>query len=423
MAKSFQKFLTVSATAALVATAVAPAASAEGHTFTDVNDRYDEAVSFLYANGMISGKTSTKFGTGLNLTRGDAAVILANALELDTETAPDAGFKDLNSRVKGAVNALAAEGIISGVTKDTFAPNQLLTRGAMAKFLVTSFGLEDFAEETPFTDVGGVFAPYIEALYGTGITSGKTPSKYGTYIEITRGDFANLLYNTIMFVEENIYFAVAESAAITNSKTLTVTLDEAVPQEFTAQDAADTLYLGVEYKDGTVEELIPSKATLSNDRKTLTFEHKDLAGKEGTLWIDDVELAFDHAAPVAGAGTITLEGGSAVNFDFAGKNTASATLPATNGIANLNGIVLNVADSSFTANQTVNVILKSTDVEAAKSAEGKPWGVLELKNGKWNLVDKEIYNFIPTGNYTFEAQFKDSNNNATNLTFDFKVGE
>lgn len=264
------------------------------HPFTDVGPRYEEAVSFLYALEMVNGKTATTFGTSQSLNRGDAAVILANALGLDTENAEDAGFKDLNNRVRGAVNALAAEGIISGKTADTFAPGEPLSRGAMAKFLVSGFELEEYAEKTPFTDVGGVFAPYIEALYGTGITSGKTPTSYGTHANIMRGEFANLLYNTILFVIDNEYVPYAEAVSSINSTSFSITLTEAAPEEYTAGDLWDLFYVDITLEDGSSIMVNPTSVTLSADRTLLTVEHGtyDLNGKAGTIWVDG-ELSAD----------------------------------------------------------------------------------------------------------------------------------
>ncbi|WP_108668983.1 S-layer homology domain-containing protein [Peribacillus acanthi] len=299
MFKTLKKFVATSTVALLTATAIVPTAFAAEHPFTDVNDRYEEAVSFLYENEIINGKTETSFGTSLNLTRGDAAVILANTLMLDTENAPDAGFKDLNARVKGAVNALTAEGIVSGTTKDTFSPSVPLSRGAMAKFLNLGFYLEDFATETPFTDVAGVFAPHIEALYGTEITSGKTPTKFGTYDNITRGEFANLLYKTILFVSDNMYMPIAQSANIVNPTTIEIKMDEAAIEDITAEELAELFYVDIEFKDGSTVQPTYSKATISEDRMTLTVEFAEvssLVGKAGTLYIDDLELTFDFEA-------------------------------------------------------------------------------------------------------------------------------
>ncbi|WP_338452915.1 phosphodiester glycosidase family protein [Niallia oryzisoli] len=168
--------------------------------FTDVNERYAEAVNYLHKAGIVNGFSPTEFGTYQNITRGDTAVIIARLMGYDTENAPDAGFTDLNPRVKGAVNALAARGIVSGVTSDRFAPQEPLSRGAVAKILTLTFDLTDLAVETPFTDVNGsVFEPYIEALYGAEITAGRTTTSYGTHEPIMRGDFANLLFKSFNY--------------------------------------------------------------------------------------------------------------------------------------------------------------------------------------------------------------------------------
>ncbi|MGD6854708.1 S-layer homology domain-containing protein [Bacillus infantis] len=421
MANAFQKFAAAGTTAAIAVAAVAPAASAsEFHNFKDVSSNYDEAVTFFYLADIIKGKSDTEFGTNLNLTRGDAAVIMANALDLDTKNAPDAGFTDLIPRIEGAVNALAAEGIISGKDKKTFAPNEPLSRGAMAKILVLGFGLEDFAADTPFTDAVGVFGPYIEAIYGAEITNGKTKDSFGTNLKITRGEFVNLLYKTYEAVFENMYMPLAEEVTVINSTSFTIALDEAAPEDYTAKDVYGLFYVDVELAGDFVMELKPSKLSLSADRKTLTVEHNDLAGKQGWLYVDDVETAFDFAPPSAGKGSVTLEGVTApVAFDFNGGTAASVVLPASNGNANLNAMEMTVVDS-ISATQ-VEVTLKSTDVEAAKAGEGANWGTLTLTDGKWKLIDHPKYDVIPAGNYVLEAPFTDQSNNTTTLTLNVKV--
>lgn len=292
--------MAASAVALAAVTVAAPVSASSEHTFTDVGSRYDEAVSFLHEYEIINGLSATKFGTQQTLTRGDAAVILANTLGLNDYSAPDAGFKDLNHRVRGAVNGLAEYGIISGVTKTQFKPNEPLSRGAMAKFLVLSFELEEFQEETPFTDVGGVFEPYIEALYGTQITSGKTPTSYGTYTNITRGEFANLLYNTILFSEMlDFYSPSVTHAEVTTPTSTQITLFEPIPEGFSAIDASYLFDYSVKLEDGTEMILTPTSAKLSIDRKVLTINHvsTDLSGKTGVVIADDyediIEIPFD----------------------------------------------------------------------------------------------------------------------------------
>jgi len=299
MFKSFKTLIATSLVAATALFAIVPSASAAEHQFKDVNSNYDEAVSFLYEFDLIKGKTPTTFGTDLNLTRGDAAVILANALGLDVENAPSTGFTDLNPRVKDAVNALTDAGIISGITKETFGPDLLLSRGAMAKFLNLGFGLEDFAETTPFTDAVGVFAPHIEALYGTKITNGKTPTTFGTNENIKRGEFANLLYRTIMFFD---YIPYAESATILSPTTVEIQMDGTAPEGFTAADFGDMFYIDAYYADGSEEELTFVGTALSADRTILTVElsaDNSLDGKEGIIVIDgEIEIDFNFIMPI-----------------------------------------------------------------------------------------------------------------------------
>lgn len=302
MFTSFKKLFATSLVALMAFTAILPTASAAQHQFTDVNPNYEEAVSFLYEFEIINGKTTTSFGTNLNLTRGDAAVILANTLGLDTENAASAGFTDLNTRVRGSVNALAAEGIIAGVSKDKFEPDSLLSRGAMAKFLDLGFGLEDYAEETPFTDVSasGVFTTHIEALYGSGITNGKTATTFGTYDNIKRGEFANLLYNTMFFFSFTPY---AESAKIVSPTTIEIIMEEVSPEGITAEELAEMFYIEAYFNNGSYKSLEFVGTSLSADRTMLTIElspESSLDGKKGKIEIDGMnEIEFDYTTPVA----------------------------------------------------------------------------------------------------------------------------
>ena len=135
---AYQKFVATAATATLVASAIAPVAmAAPVDSFKDVSKTYKEAVNYLLENNIAQGTTETTFGTSSNISRGDAAVMIAKALKLDTTAAPDAGFQDVNARVAGAVNAIVDAKIASGKTATSFAPADYITRQEMAKCLLT----------------------------------------------------------------------------------------------------------------------------------------------------------------------------------------------------------------------------------------------------------------------------------------------
>lgn len=318
--KSYRKFAATAATATLVATAVTPAFAAENLPFGDVNQNYAEAVGALYSKGIVNGVSKTEFGTYQSLKRGDAAVIIARALELDTKNAPDAGFKDVNSNIKGAVNALVAKGIISGVSKDKFDPNSPLTRGQMAKILVNAYpSLKDKAKETPFKDLTADFKPYIEALYGAGITGGTSDTTYGTTKNITRGDFAKLLYKAMNF--DNVKVPQVDTVQAVNATTVQLkgsNLDQLKADNFSLEGNKVTSY-NVDPETGDA---------------TLTFEKKFESGKEQTLKLTEkvdgqdkvTELKFTYNLEIKSveANALTVDDNTAnqkLTFKINGEET------------------------------------------------------------------------------------------------------
>ncbi|KMY55633.1 hypothetical protein AC623_18255 [Bacillus sp. FJAT-27231] len=191
--KSYRKFVASAATATLVASAVTPAFAASVEDFTDVSSKYKEAVGFLVKNEIAKGVTPTQFGVAQEIKRSDAAVMLATALKLDTENAKDAGFTDVPKRAVGAVNALKAAGIVGGKTTTKFGSDDQLTRGEMALILAKAYELKGKADNK-FTDVGARYTDAVSALVAAGITSGKSETKFGTADPIKRGEFAIFVF-------------------------------------------------------------------------------------------------------------------------------------------------------------------------------------------------------------------------------------
>ncbi|AYC28890.1 5'-nucleotidase C-terminal domain-containing protein [Paenisporosarcina cavernae] len=188
-----KKFLATSVTAAAVAAAFAPAAFADEASFSDVSDRYAEAVNFLTGQGITQGTTATTFGTSSDIIRADAAVLIARTLGFaeDGEYA-ESGFTDVPARAKWAVDALKEYGIVNGYDEDTFGSSDKLTRAQTAIMLANAAGLDVNMNvtKTAFTDVNEANAPYVDALVKAGITQGKTDTSFGAYANVTRGEMA-----------------------------------------------------------------------------------------------------------------------------------------------------------------------------------------------------------------------------------------
>jgi 5'-nucleotidase/UDP-sugar diphosphatase len=202
-----KKFVASAITIAAVATAVSPA-SAEEMKFTDVSDRYKDAVQFLYDLGIVQGETATSYGTQHSVKRQDAAVMIAKALGYDpTDEYEDSGFTDVPKSAKWAVDALKQDGYIDGKTATRFGASDILTRNEAAKILAEAgnFEIDDSVKETKFTDVNERFAKYVDALVDNEITFGKTPTQFGSNQAVTRGEAALFLQRTALKMADGIY--------------------------------------------------------------------------------------------------------------------------------------------------------------------------------------------------------------------------
>lgn len=260
--KSYRKFVATAATATLVAGVLAPAVSAA--SFTDVPERYQDAVDFVVSKG-VQGFSDTQFGTGENIKRVDAAVMVAKVVGLDTESAPAAGFTDVPARAQGAVNALKAAGITSGKSTTSFGAQDLITRGELAIWIDRAFNLDGSADHN-FTDVADRYAEAVEALVANKITNGVSATQFGVTQNAKRGDFAIFLHraSNIDLTPE----VVEVSAA--NAKELQIVFNQAVKKD-TVIDNNNKLVSGVVKLNSTDASTLVDNASLSEDGKTLTL--------------------------------------------------------------------------------------------------------------------------------------------------------
>ncbi|WP_052343673.1 S-layer homology domain-containing protein [Bacillus massiliigorillae] len=196
--KSYRKFVATAATATLVASAIAPLASAA--SFTDVAPKYKEAVDFLVSKG-VDGLPGNKFGVNDNIKRVDAAVMIAKVLELDIKSAPASGFTDVPARAVEHVNALKAAGITNGKTTTKFDSHALITRGELAKWIQRGFELKG-SSDLAFTDVAPSYKEAVTALVSNQITNGISEKQFGTNNPAKRGDYAIFLHKASQVTPE-----------------------------------------------------------------------------------------------------------------------------------------------------------------------------------------------------------------------------
>lgn len=125
----------------LVVSAYYPDEKADNVAFDDVDAGawYHDSVAVAVSKGIVSGISEMCFGTGMNITRQDMAVILYRVAggrftvkDTENKFADDGAISDY---AKDAVYALRDAGIISGVSATDFAPQKNATRAETAVML------------------------------------------------------------------------------------------------------------------------------------------------------------------------------------------------------------------------------------------------------------------------------------------------
>ena len=114
------------------------AATDVSEIFTDVpaNHWAQAAIQYVYAGGLMTGVSDTAFAPEATTTR---AMIVSMLARMENVTsAADAGFSDVaaDDWYATAVNWAAANGIVNGISDDTFAPNDPITREQLAAMLM-----------------------------------------------------------------------------------------------------------------------------------------------------------------------------------------------------------------------------------------------------------------------------------------------
>lgn len=130
----------------------------------------------------LTGESQT--GQGLP---GKHADVQSSPVILPGKTFPDiAGHPN-----QAAIEALAARGIINGMTDTTFAPDETMTRAQFATIVVRGLGLPEQTTQV-FDDVkaGDWFAPYVGSAYAYGIVKGKSATRFDPNGTITRQEAA-----------------------------------------------------------------------------------------------------------------------------------------------------------------------------------------------------------------------------------------
>ena len=109
------------------------------------------------------------------------------------------------TKYEGVVDRVASLGIINGVSESTFAPNKSVTRAELAKMIVFTRGLQDYAEtsglKADFSDTKGHWAEsYIAAAEDLGFLNGYTDGTFRPDAEVSYAEVIAIILRGLGYV-------------------------------------------------------------------------------------------------------------------------------------------------------------------------------------------------------------------------------
>lgn len=388
-----RKFFATTATAALVASAIVPVASAaEFQDAASISSWAKEAVQFLTDKGYIQGDEKGNFNPAGTLTRAEAAEILSKALDLEATGTEDFSDVSENDWFYNAVLATSPE-LFDGMGNGKFEPKAQLTREQAAKVIVQGYQLTGKADLSQFADASKASkwaVSYLETAVENGVINGKG-SLLAPQDKISREEFATMVKRTIDAVQE--VTPAVEAVKGLNAKELEVKFNTAVD----AKDAAITTKYAVEgvaitnavvSEDGMTVTLTTDKEVkLTNgkvtvkpiktkaDAKVLTEEFNKLITFADTtpVSVNSVEakgttavITFDE--PVQSEGTISLNGTelSKERYTLSGKKLTITGLTAEQSYK------VDIVGATDFANNIANPIAVNFTVLKADVDNSKP---------------------------------------------------
>ena len=166
-------------------------------SFKDVNTQTESgaAIKQLAQRNIIQGYADNTFRPNGELTRQQAAKMVAKMLGIKSNNYMEIEFKDVPSSLANydAIIAVAELGIMTGYEDETFRPEQKLTRAQATKIISEAFRLTSKKVSLPYKDVKNAETKfYVSNLYNNGVTN-IPGSKFQPNKRITRAQFALFL--------------------------------------------------------------------------------------------------------------------------------------------------------------------------------------------------------------------------------------
>ena len=175
-----------------------------GEQFSDVpaNAWFAPYVKEAFEKNIVQGIGEGLFGPYTHITREDFAVMTGRMLGITVDQDATVPFKDASSvsgYAKGYVAYFAEEGIIGGYEDSTFKPKNNITREEAAKILAVALDLEVTGTPT-FADtnkISGWARPYVAAVQTAKVFNGDEANRFNGTTRITRAETAKVMVDSL----------------------------------------------------------------------------------------------------------------------------------------------------------------------------------------------------------------------------------
>lgn len=168
-------------------------------TFTDVmpSAYYYKAVEWAVKKRITNGTSKVAFSPDEPCTRAQAVTMLYRMYGGGADAKPH-GFDDVDAAdyYDKAVRWAKEKGITNGVDADSFAPDDVCTRGQVVTMLYRAAGSPAVTSEIPFEDVkaDAYYAQAVRWAVSKGITKGMDATHFAPDKPCTRADMVTFLY-------------------------------------------------------------------------------------------------------------------------------------------------------------------------------------------------------------------------------------
>ncbi|GAB6469791.1 S-layer homology domain-containing protein [Bacillus paranthracis] len=272
---SYKKVIAGTMTAAMVAGVVSPVAAA-GKTFPDVDGHWSkESVYYLVEKGAIAGNDDGTFAPDREITRAEAATMMAKILNLPIEKGAKPSYADSQNHWASAIIAAVEKaGVVQGKGDGTFDPDGKIDRVSMASLLVEAYKLDTKVNgplETKFDDLKDSWGKdKANILVKLGISVG-TGDKWEPNKSVTKAEAAQFIAKTDK--QFGTEAAKVESAKAVTTQKVEVKFNKAV-EKLTKEDIKVT-------NKANNDKALVKEVTLSEDKKSATVElYGNLAAKQ-----------------------------------------------------------------------------------------------------------------------------------------------